>query len=150
MIIQTECGPLFKDDVSNDELKAIKIVKTIEGDVIMLNYLNNLYIAKQMFEAGKGKLQEDENLLKMFEEFGYSKEFMKIIGGVETTGAALLALSLFNKKFNQAGALLVGGVMVGAIYSHLKAGQGYEATKNARNILALNTTSFLASLKDDK
>jgi len=62
----------------------------------MLNYINNLFIAKEMFNAGKGKLQEDENLVKMFEEFGYSKEFMKLIGGVETTGAALLALSIFN------------------------------------------------------
>lgn len=116
----------------------------------MLNYVNNLYVAKQMFEAGRGKLQEDENLIKMFEEFGYSKEFMKLIGGVEMTSAGLLTLSIFNKKFNQAGSLLVGGVMLGAIYSHLKAGQGYDATKNARNILALNTTSFLASLKKDK
>lgn len=66
----------------------------------MLNYINNLFIAKEMFNAGKGKLQEDENLVKMFEEFGYSKEFMKLIGGVEATGAALLALSIFNKKFN--------------------------------------------------
>ncbi|MBC9874457.1 DoxX family protein [Macrococcoides bohemicum] len=116
----------------------------------MLNYINNLFIAKEMFNAGKGKLQEDENLVKMFEEFGYSKEFMKLIGGVEATGAALLALSIFNKKFNQAGSLLVGGVMLGAIYSHLKAGQGYDATKNARNILALNTASLLASFKDEK
>ncbi|UBH22621.1 DoxX family protein [Macrococcus armenti] len=116
----------------------------------MFNYLNNLYVAKQMYESGKGKLQGDENLVKMFEEFGYSKDFMKVIGGVETAGAALLALSVFNKKFNQAGALLVEGVMLGAIYSHLKAGHGYEATKSARNILALNTTSLLTSFKDDK
>jgi len=40
--------------------------------------------------------------------------------------------------------------MLGAIYSHLKAGQGYDATKNARNILALNTASLLASFKDEK
>ncbi|UBH13383.1 DoxX family protein [Macrococcus armenti] len=117
----------------------------------MFNYLNNLYIAKQMYEAGKGKLQEDENLVQMFEQdFGYSKEFMKIIGRVETASAALMALSIFNKRFNQAGALLVEGVLLGAIYSHLKAGHGYEATKNARNILALNTTSLLTSFKDDK
>lgn len=43
----------------------------------MLNYVNNLFITKEMYTAGKGKLQEDENLVKMFEEFGYSKEFMK-------------------------------------------------------------------------
>lgn len=28
----------------------------------MLNYINNLFIAKEMFNAGKGKLQEDEKL----------------------------------------------------------------------------------------
>lgn len=116
----------------------------------MLNYLNNLFIAKEMYNAGKGKLQGDENLVKMFEEFGYSKDFMKVIGTAETAGAALLALSIFSKKFNQAGALLVEGVMLGAIYSHLKAGHGYEATKDARNILGLNTASLLASFKDDK
>lgn len=116
----------------------------------MLNYLNNLLIAKEMFNAGKGKLQEDENLVKMFDEFGYSQEFMKLIGTVETTSAALLALSLFNKKFNQVGSVLIEGVMLGAIYSHLKAGQGFEATKNARNILGLNTASLIASFKEDK
>ncbi|TDM02404.1 DoxX family protein [Macrococcus carouselicus] len=116
----------------------------------MLNYLNNLYIAKEMFNAGKPKLQEDENMVKMFENFGYSKDFMKLTGAMETTGAALLALSLFSRRFNQAGSLLVEAVMIGAIASHLKAGQGFEATKNARKILALNTTSLLASFKDKK
>lgn len=116
----------------------------------MFNYMNNLYIAKEMYNAGKGKLQGKEDLAKLFDEFGYSEEMMKVVGGVETAGAALLALSIFSKKFNQAGALLIEGVMLGAIYSHLKAGHGYDATKNARNILALNTTSLLTSFKKDK
>ncbi|GGB07339.1 hypothetical protein ERX37_06080 [Macrococcus hajekii] len=112
----------------------------------MLNYLSDLYVAKDIFKSGLPKVKGDEETAAQFKEgFGLSKNMMKFAGYFEVIGAAFLALSIFNKNFRRIGTVMINIIMAGAMFNHLKAGHGVEATKPAGKYFGLNLLSLLST-----
>ena len=84
--------------------------------------------------AGLMKLTAVEFEVRGFAHFGYAPWFMYAIGVLEL-GAGL---ALLFRRSAAPAALLLGAVMVGAAFSHLRAGDGV--------LLALPALAFLALL----
>lgn len=84
--------------------------------------------------AGGMKLAAVEFEVGAFEHFGYAPWFMYAIGVLEL-GAGL---ALLHRRATTLAALLLGAVMVGAAWSHLRAGDGV--------LLALPALAFLGLL----
>lgn len=72
--------------------------------------------------AATAKFSKNDMMAQDFQRFGYPPWFMTATGAVEAAGAAgMLAGTLFSQAAMPAGVLLAG-VMVGALVSHLRAG----------------------------
>lgn len=72
-------------------------------------------IAVMFVSAGSDKLAGDPAMVQAFEAIGFGQWFRYLTGGLEVAGAVLLVLPAFAGF----GAALLGGVMVGAILTHL-------------------------------
>lgn len=114
----------------------------------MQKQLVDLYVAKNMYDAGLPKAKGDENMAEQFEQgFGLSKEFMKLVGKIEVVGAGFLALSVVSKKFALVGSVLLNVILAGAIFKHLEAGHGVKSTQAAAKLFGLNLLSMFSALK---
>lgn len=69
--------------------------------------------------AGGALLSGSPSFQESFERWGYPLWFMYVTGALEVGGAVLVLLS----PTRLYGALLLGGVMLGAIATHLRAGE---------------------------
>lgn len=114
----------------------------------MIHYLFNTYIAKNMFDGGMQKVRNEGNMGEDFEnEFNVDKDQMKIAGYLETIGSVLLFVSFLGKSFTRMGTIILNIVLGVAIIKHLKAGHGFEGSKNALKLFALNTVSYLGTFR---
>ncbi|MBO2536795.1 MULTISPECIES: DoxX family protein [Rummeliibacillus] len=82
------------------------------------------------------------------EVYGYGKTIMYGIGAIEVTSAIGLLIGFFKKGFLpiSSGALAV--VMVGAITTHLKIGEGFEVALKPFIFFVLSVIIFLVSTSD--
>lgn len=71
--------------------------------------------AATFFGAGLGKLTGDPHMVALFEALGAGSWFRYLTGAIELTGALLLLIPVLSGV----GALLLAGVMLGAIATHL-------------------------------
>lgn len=114
----------------------------------MQNYVVNAYVAKDIIKSSMPKVKNDDQMAEQFEKgFGLSRNMMKIAGYFELIGSIFLLLSIFNKKFARIGTIMINIIMGGAIFSHLKAGQGIKSTKSAAKYFGLNMITLLDSFK---
>lgn len=77
-------------------------------------------LAASFIFAGVPKIQPGEMMLKRFANWGYSPDFTVLIGLLETSGG-LLVLVPATAAF---GALIIGIVMIGAVWTHISTGIG--------------------------
>lgn len=120
----------------------------MKGEVYMIHYLFNAYIAKSMIEGGLQKIDNEGQMGRDFEsEFNVDKDQMKIAGYLETIGSVFLFASFLGKTFTRSGTILLNIVLGAAILKHLKAGHGYEGSKNALKLFGLNTVSYLETFR---
>ncbi|MBI5974608.1 DoxX family protein [Staphylococcus canis] len=104
---------------------------------MIFSYAGNLKVAKELFNAAKPKLQNDQGMKDAFEGFDLPKELVPIVGAAEGAAALFMVLSIFNKRFAQAASIITLAVMVGAITSHFRAGHGKEGAQHAIDVLTL-------------
>ena len=71
--------------------------------------------AAMFFMAGAPKLAGDPQMVGLFDAIGIGQWFRYLTGGLEVIGAAALLVP----RLSGAGALLLAGVMVGAVATHL-------------------------------
>lgn len=114
----------------------------------MIKYLVNAYVGSQVLEGGLNKIKADGNMGEEFEsEFNVNNDQMKAAGYFEAIGAIFLFLSFLGKTFTRAGIFLINAVLGVAVVKHLKAGHGYEGSKNALKLFGINTLSFLETFR---
>ena len=65
--------------------------------------------------AGAAKLAGAESMVEQFEKIGIGQWFRYLTGAIEISGAVALLIP----RFSGFGALLLGGTMIGAIFTHL-------------------------------
>ncbi len=92
---------------------------------MILRYVTNLKLAKELYQASKPKLQEDKGMIELFEHtFGLQKELVKYVGIAEATTAALYSASFINKNISRLASLSTIGILSVAVYKHFEAGHG--------------------------
>ena len=107
---------------------------------MILRYVTNLKLAKELYQASKPKLQEDKGMIELFEHtFGLQKELVKYVGIAEATTAALYSASFINKNISRI-----------ATYKHFEAGQGKKGAQHALDLLGLATLSLLDTFSCNK
>lgn len=65
------------------------------------------------------KITGADQMKQSFKKFGYSERFMQITGILEIVAAVCLLLGLFLGWFTNLGGLLIIGLTLGAIYTHI-------------------------------
>ena len=93
------------------------------------------------------KLTGNPVQVQTFTSLGYSLGFMYFVGACEVLGAIGLLVGFWKPKL---GLLASGGLvllMAGAVFSHLKAGQGIGAAMPALVILILSLFVFVGKRK---
>ena len=114
----------------------------------MLHYLFNAYIGKSMIEGGMQKVENKGHMGEDFETmFNVDSNQMKVAGYLETIGSLFLLASFLGKSFTRMGTIMLNIVLGVAIIKHLKAGHGFEGSKNALRLFGLNTVSYLETYR---
>ncbi|GAA3714638.1 hypothetical protein GCM10022378_01710 [Salinicoccus jeotgali] len=110
----------------------------------MIQYLLNAYIGKNVIEGGLAKIENEGQMGEDFEkEFNVTPDQMKVAGYLEAIGSLFLFASFLGKSFNRIGSLMISGVLVVAVFKHLKAGHGFEGSKNALKWASLSLLSLI-------
>ncbi|EOA8419154.1 hypothetical protein ACINHQ_001185 [Staphylococcus aureus] len=118
---------------------------------MILRYVTNLKLAKELYQASKPKLQEDKGMIELFEHtFGLQKELVKYVGIAEATTAALYSASFINKNISRLASLSTIGILSVAVYKHFEAGQGKKGAQHALDLLGLATLSLLDTFSGNK
>lgn len=120
---------------------------------MILRYLTNLKVAKELFNASQPKLKGDQDMKDTFENvFGLPSKMVPIIGATEAISSVLFVFSFASKKISRLASLITLGVLGGAIFKHFQAGHGKEGAKHAMDVSGLAALSFLDTLncKKDK
>ncbi|ARJ50443.1 DoxX family protein [Staphylococcus lutrae] len=117
---------------------------------MIVRYATNLKIAKSLFKAAQPKLKGEPGMVETFKSFKLPEGMVKIIGVTETLAAGLFALSIIDKRFSKMASVLTLGVLTGAIYKHLEAGQGKEGAQHAIDVASLAALSLVDVLVDKK
>ncbi|WP_306640558.1 DoxX family protein [Sanyastnella coralliicola] len=73
-----------------------------------------ILLAAWMILAGVGKLMQPEEVLQMWDKWGYPAAFMMFIGVAEIAGS----IGLFIPKFRKLAALGLIIIMIGAVVTH--------------------------------
>jgi putative oxidoreductase len=89
-------------------------------------------------ENGWPKIFPDQITTTQFENWGYDRNFARVVGILEVSGALLVLFP----RLAFYGALLLSGVMIGAIYTHLFTGIGSPAFAIFLLIVALALVGF--------
>ena len=71
--------------------------------------------------AAGSKLAGMQQMVEMFDHFGYPRGFMYFTGIVEVVGALGVLLGIFVPVLAVLGALLLAATMVGAVLTHIRA-----------------------------
>lgn len=111
---------------------------------MILRYVTNLKIAKELFDASKPKLKGDQGMKDTFKNvFGLSENLVPLVGGLEAASAALFSVSFLNKNISRVASLTTISVLGVAAYKHFEAGHGKEGAQHALDLLGLSTLSLL-------
>lgn len=116
---------------------------------MILRYVTNLKVAKQLYDAAQPKLKGDQGMKDAFKMFNLPESMVKVIGITEAV-AGLFAISIFDKRLSQVASVLTLGVLVGAIYKHIEAGQGKEGAQHAIDVASLAGLSLVDNLVNKK
>jgi putative oxidoreductase len=92
-------------EVSRPDSKGLKVVL----------WVLQILVALAMLGAGVSKLAGAETMVHEFEAVGLGQWFRYLTGALEIGGAVLLLVP----RLSGVGALLLGGVMAGAVVAHL-------------------------------
>lgn len=98
----------------------MKTVMNTEKVKNVVAWVLSVLLGLSFLMAGWPKVMPGENMVRRFENWGYSAEFTVLIGILELLGGLLVLLP----KTAFYGALLVAILMVGAAYTHLSTGIG--------------------------
>jgi putative oxidoreductase len=90
--------------------------------------------------VGSRKLLNPAEAAKLFEHFGYSAMFAKLIGVVELASGA----SLFVPRVARYGALMLAAVMIGAVFTHIRAG---EMNRVAFPLILMTLSAVIAVMR---
>ena len=108
---------------------------------MILRYVTNVKIAKELFEASKPKLKGDQEMKDTFSNvFGLDEKLVPLVGGLEAASATLFSI---NKNISRLASLTTIGVLGVAAYKHFEAGHGKAGAQHALDLLGLATLSLL-------
>lgn len=94
--------------------------------------------------AGGAKVTHQEDQIKEFQRYGYPQWFRVLTGVLELgAGIGLLVGLLWQPELSLVGGLLLSGVMVGAVVTHLRIGDPPSKTAVPASIFVL-TVALLA------
>ncbi len=111
---------------------------------MILRYVTNVKIAKEVFEASKPKLKGDQEMKDTFSNvFGLDEKLVPLVGGLEAASATLFSVSFLNKNISRLASLTTIGVLGVAAYKHFEAGHGKAGAQHALDLLGLATLSLL-------
>ncbi|GEQ05715.1 DoxX family protein [Staphylococcus gallinarum] len=111
---------------------------------MILRYLTNLKLAKELYGAAKPKLQGDQSMKDTFEEvFNLPSNAVPLAGAVEALSALFFVLSFGSKKLSRLGSLLAISVLGVAAFKHFEAGHGKAGAKHALDLTGLAALSLL-------
>ena len=107
---------------------------------MILRYVANLKLAKELYSSAKPKLKGDQGMIDTFQNvFGLPESSVKLAGTVEA--AAFYVASFLNKNLSRLGSIATFGVL-GVAYKHFEAGHGKEGAQHALDLLGLAALSF--------
>ncbi|MDH3649901.1 MAG: DoxX family protein [Saprospiraceae bacterium] len=86
----------------------------------LISWILALILAWFFFQNGWPKLVPAEDITTQFEDWGYSGQFARLIGILECVGALIVLFP----RLAFYGSLLLTGLMLGAVYTHLATGIG--------------------------
>lgn len=109
---------------------------------MLLRYLNNIKIAKELLQASEPKLKGDAGMKDTFANvFGLDSKWVTVAGTLEAASGLIYLISFGNKKMTNVASLLAVGVLGVAAYKHYEAGHGKEGAKHATDLLKLAALS---------
>lgn len=118
---------------------------------MILRYLTNLKLAKELYTAAKPKLKGDKSMKDTFENvFGLPASSVPLAGAVESLSALCFVLSFASKNLSRLGSLLAISVLGVATLKHFQAGHGKDGAQDALNLSGLAALSFLDTLECKK
>lgn len=117
---------------------------------MLLRYVTNLKLAKELLGAAKPKLKNDQGMRDAFESFNLSPELVRVVGAAEGAAAVLFGLSIFNKRLSQAASIITVIVLGVAIQKHFAAGHGKEGAKATIDIASMAGLSLADTLVSRK
>ena len=111
---------------------------------MILRYLANVKLAKELFNAAQPKLKGDQSMKDTFVDvFGLPEKSVPLVGALEALSALFFVLSFASKKLSRLGSLLTIAVLGVAAYKHFEAGHGKEGAKHALDLSGMAALSFL-------
>lgn len=85
-----------------------------------IHWILAVLLGSSFLLAGWPKVVPNDNMVARFENWGYSVEFAMIIGVLEMLSGLLVLIP----RLSVYGAILIGVLMTGAIYTHVSTGIG--------------------------
>lgn len=114
---------------------------------MILRYLTNLKLAKELYGAAKPKLKGDQSMKDTFVEvFNLPSNAVPLAGAVEALSAVFFVLSFASKRLSRVASLLTISVLGVAAYKHFEAGHGKAGAKHALDLSDLAALSFLDTI----
>lgn len=114
---------------------------------MILRYLTNLKLAKELYGASKPKLKGDQSMKDTFVEvFNLPSNAVPLAGAVEALSAVFFVLSFASKRLSRVASLLTISVLGVAAYKHFEAGHGKAGAKHALDLSGLAALSFLDTI----
>ncbi|MCE5153947.1 DoxX family protein [Staphylococcus hyicus] len=117
---------------------------------MLLRYISNVKLAKELLSASKPKLKNDQGLRDAFESFNLSPDLVRVVGVAESVAAVLFGLSIFNKKLSQVGSFITIIVLGVAIQKHMEAGHGKEGAQHAIDLVTMAGLSLADTIVSSK
>jgi len=103
---------------------------------MILRYLTNLKLAKELYGAAKPKLKGDQSM----------KDTFTGVFNLPSNAVPLVVLSFASKRLSRIGSLLTISVLGVAAYKHFEAGHGKAGAKHALDLSGMAALSFLDTL----
>ncbi|WP_251517893.1 MULTISPECIES: hypothetical protein [Staphylococcus] len=114
---------------------------------MILRYLTNLKLAKELYGASKPKLKGDQGMKDTFENvFNMPSNSVPLAGALEALAALFFTFSFASKNLSRLGSIFTFGVLGMAAFKHFEAGHGKAGAKHALDLLGLAALSFLDTL----
>ena len=114
---------------------------------MILRYLTNLKLAKELYGAAKPKLKGDQSMKDTFTGvFNLPSNAVPLAAAVEPLRAVFFVLSFASKRLSRIGSLLTISVLGVAAYKHFEAGHGKAGAKHALDLSGMAALSFLDTL----